>query len=202
MGLTELFGTERTTARGRTIREPNLTRRVVTDQAGLDRASEGGPGGQDHSFLSADAVAGLRVGTGLGAEREAPRRLRRRAEPLQRCHHRPTTSLGSAIWHSDGDGGVLRGELCHLADTDDPLFALERGRPDLGGRLATGPSLDHRSLLVAIAHGLPSNAAATRDTGRAATTLDWVGEDHETNRGLPADLDSNAVGEEDAPSAV
>ena len=90
VGLLELVGTQRASTRRRAFRERNVTSRVVANEAAVDGASEGGPGGQDHCFLCTDTMAGLRVGSCFGAEREAPSRLRRQPVPPKRCRHRPT----------------------------------------------------------------------------------------------------------------
>ncbi len=71
-----------------------------------------------------------------------------------------------------GERGQVRRR--HLADTDDALTALEcAGQTSevVGGE---AQRLDHRALLVAVAHGLPSKAAATRAMGRAASKP-WTG---------------------------
>jgi hypothetical protein len=70
--LFELVGAQ-CSATGRwTVRESNLGGRIVTKEASVDCACEGGSGGQDHGFLGADTVAGLGVGSGFGTGAARP----------------------------------------------------------------------------------------------------------------------------------
>jgi len=74
LDLFELVGAECSATGWWAVREGNLGGRVVTNEASVDCTCESGPGGQDHGFLGADTVAGLRVGSGLGTGAERPAR--------------------------------------------------------------------------------------------------------------------------------
>ncbi len=74
LDLFELVGAECSATGWWAVREGNLGGRVVTNEASVDCTCESGPGGQDHGFLGADTVAGLRVGSGLGTGAARPAR--------------------------------------------------------------------------------------------------------------------------------
>jgi hypothetical protein len=170
LDLLKLVGAECSATGWWTVREGNLGGRVVTNEASVDCTCESGPDGQDHGFLGADTVAGLRVGSGLGSGAG-----------------RPTCDIGGAdgrsvIFASPADQAVERfgvamvageyREMCfgHFTNSDDPLTTLQGAGQTSEVVWRHVECFDYRSLLIGEGHELPTKADTTRETGTAAAT--------------------------------
>ena len=119
--------------------------------------------------MGADTVAGLWVGSCLGARAMRPARYVGGAVPFEASSspaHKITRAERFGVSMVAGESRQL--SRCHFPNTDDPMTALDRAGQTSEVLWRHVECLDHRSLLIGEGHERPPKADTTRDPGRAA----------------------------------